>query len=457
MKNVRLFTLVEGYLEGTLTDDERRELTAAVEEDPAVRQRFVEQVLLARRLGAILRPRPAGDLWAKIDALVTPDELARRRQVADRIDAAIDRARPAPRGRQPRRWMPPGAVVAAAVAAGAVAASAGAMLWMRRAPAPDAPPPEQVAVSPAPAEPAPPASAGAGHPPTSPRQPAPAPAPGPGPVAVSPPAAPAPAPATAAAEFRAELAAAEDPELAQRPDVLNFVGFDRAPLPRPAGVYGRFRPAVIELVPGVTGNGLRIHFNRDESGPRAGAGRLFVASAAQTGAATAEPPDEMHLRFRVRAGDDFDFAPGGALPGLCFGRCRPAARLRGAGEGGLVRVGWAPTGELFFIGVPGGTPRAHRWRRALARGAWQAVELRVKLNTPGAADGAVEGWLDGQPAISISGLRLREDPATRVEGAVVEAFYRKARGLAPARDGHLTFDDIVLARRPIGPGRARPR
>jgi hypothetical protein len=95
--------------------------------------------------------------------------------------------------------------------------------------------------------------------------------------------------------------------------------------------------------------------------------------------------------------------------------------------------------------------RPRRWRRALEPGTWHAVELRVKLNAPDASDGVVEGWLDGEKAAALRGLRLRELPDMAVEHVAFEASFRGALEGGPAHEVEATFDDLVVARSYIGP------
>jgi hypothetical protein len=424
LKTTRLFVLVEAYLEGALGAREREELVAAVKADPAMRARFVEQVWLARRLRASLRPHE-GDLWSKIAPLVGEGAPERRRQLADRVDALIDE-RQAPRSRR-WRWAAGGAVLAAATAAAAILVSP------RRPPRPVSPP---LASEPAITERA--TAPGIAERPPLPLSPPP-------PVVARPLSPPVRgAPVDPRAAMRAELQEAEGPALAQRPDIHQFVGFD-GPLWRSA-VLARFGPRLTDLGPGLSGRGLRVYFPSNGMVLRGGGAWLSVSSAAQT----SEPPrDELHLRYYVRLSEEFDFGGGGFLPGLCVGPCMPPRRLQK--EGGIIRPHWTPFSELVFDPLPNTRPKDRRWQRFLARATWHAVELHVKLNTPGASDGVVEGWFDGEKAVSLSGLRLRETGETHLEEMSFVSMFRARKRAAPTRDGQATFDDIVVASSYIGP------
>jgi hypothetical protein len=431
VKTTRLFVLVEAYLEGTLDAAGREELVAAVKDDAAVRAAFVEQVRLARRLRAIVRP--PGDTWNKIAALLGPEGEERGRKLADRVEAVIDRERGRASARRVRRWL---------VAVSLPAAAAAALLLAR---SPARPP----AVPPAPAEQ--PTEV------TPPRSIAQAPSERQVPPGTTPP--PrfepssdqrVPAPAASATGVRAAMVAEmekAEPALARRPDVVAFLGFDGV-FPPPL-LLGRLRPRFTGLAPGVSGNGLRVIYGADEVGLKGGGARLFVSTAAQTVEEHPQPQDELYLRYYVRLDEGFDFAGGGLLPGLCVGVCVPARRARG--EGGIIGPRWTPFGELAFEPLPGTRPRDRRWQKFLDRGGWHVVEMRVKLNAIDASDGVVEGWFDGERAASLTGLRLRDSDTTHIEGAAFETIARGRKAFGPARDTSATFDSVVIASKYIGP------
>jgi hypothetical protein len=433
MKRTRLFSLIEGYLEGTTSPAERQELADAVTADPDLRERFIAQILLARRLRAALRPRAEGSTWAKISSLTTPQGPARRQRLADRVDAALDR-RAASRRTGRVAW----------VAAGVTAAAAIAFLVAR----PDrdrsdpmatlAPQParEPAVLPPAPIEALPPRAA----PGPTVGENRPTVAPLPLPLPPPPPSAPEPVPLEPRAALAAEMLAAGEPALAARGDVLQYVGFD---VPRPLrAIRGRLRPRFTQLATGLTGTGLRVYFHRDQVGLPGGGARVFIAASALTAAADTPPArDELHLRYHVRLSETFDFAGGGVLPGVCLGGCA-----------GVIRPRWNAFGELLFDPIAGRRPAEGRWQGGLlARGTWHSIELRVKLNTPGAADGAVEGWLDGVRAVSLAGLRLRDTESTGLSGVWFHTMYRGPAGRAPARDGDATFDNLAVGTGYLGP------
>ena len=103
MKRARLFVLIEDYLGGAQSPEERRELEAAVRADTDVRAAFVEQVRLARCLRAGLRRRQPEELWRRLEPLLAAHEDQRRHLTADAVDARIDEQQRAAAARSTRR------------------------------------------------------------------------------------------------------------------------------------------------------------------------------------------------------------------------------------------------------------------------------------------------------------------------------------------------------------------
>jgi hypothetical protein len=453
VKLTRLFLLAEAYVEGNLDDEGRAELAAAVAADPMVKLRFVEQVLLARRLRATLRPRE-GDTWTKIATRLGPEGVEQGRQLANRVDAKIDEIDQIDqrvRKRPSVVWALTGLVAAAAMFAFVVIRAHRKPAVARSNGASSAPLANRVPIPPL-ANPPGPEVAPVVLPPLTPSSSPPAEPPAP--IVAAVPAHPtppvAPAPTGPRGRMVAEMEASDEPVLARRTDVVQYLGFER---PFRGVMTGKLRPRFAGLGPGLTGNGLRVAFTGNRVGLAGGGVRAFVATAAQT--TSDPPPQELHLRYYVRLGADFDFGGGGVLPGLCVGHCVPARRPRGA-EGVMVRPHWTPLGEIVFQPLPGTVGRDRRWKRFLETDRWVVVEIHVKLNTPGASDGVVEGWLGGDKVVSLGGLRLRNDAATHVEGVMFEAAYKGRKRGAPAREAEMTFDDVAVASGYIGPRQAGP-
>jgi hypothetical protein len=82
-------------------------------------------------------------------------------------------------------------------------------------------------------------------------------------------------------------------------------------------------------------------------------------------------------------------------------------------------------------------------------GRWYCVEVLVKLNTPGVADGTVAAWIDGEPKLSHGGRRFRgesaADPApsqARINALLVAGHYG---GLDPVPQLQFSWQDDLFA------------
>jgi hypothetical protein len=96
----------------------------------------------------------------------------------------------------------------------------------------------------------------------------------------------------------------------------------------------------------------------------------------------------------------------------------------------------------------------------LRHGRWYCVEQYCKLNTPGPPgekgrnDGVLRGWIDGAPAFEKADIRFRDVDALKIEDVWVNVYHGGATPVPPA-DIHLYLDNLVIARRPIGPVKAK--
>ena len=188
------------------------------------------------------------------------------------------------------------------------------------------------------------------------------------------------------------------------------------------------------------------------------------------GEATGSEPEELWFRYYLRLAEDWlPVADGGKLPGL-------AGTYDRAGWGGRRADGtngWSTRGS-FGRRIPGGNPLAGMtpvgtyayhadmdsyygenwpWNRGalgvLERNRWYCIEQHVRLNTPGEPDGVLEVWIDGRRAFEKRDIRYRTTPALKIDRVWMNVYHG---GTTPAHaDLHLYLDNVVVARRYIGP------
>ncbi|KPJ89011.1 MAG: hypothetical protein AMS18_12855, partial [Gemmatimonas sp. SG8_17] len=77
-----------------------------------------------------------------------------------------------------------------------------------------------------------------------------------------------------------------------------------------------------------------------------------------------------------------------------------------------------------------------------------ALEMRIKLNSPGQDDGRITFWANGQVVLDRSGLNLRGAyTGTSVNVAMIDTYWN---GGAPVGGLKRWYDNVVVATEPIG-------
>lgn len=185
-------------------------------------------------------------------------------------------------------------------------------------------------------------------------------------------------------------------------------------------------------------------------------------------------PEEIYFRYYLRfAGDFVPTADGGKLPGLAgtYGRAGWGGRKWDGRGGWSMRGGFARAaspGNPVADFVPVGTYAYHAgsddvfgddwpWdiglRGLLRRNRWYAIEQYFRVNRVGADDGELKVWVDGELAMHRTRIRVRDIPEIRIEKVWMNVYHG---GTTPAAaDLHLFIDNVVVARRYIGPMRPR--
>jgi hypothetical protein len=148
------------------------------------------------------------------------------------------------------------------------------------------------------------------------------------------------------------------------------------------------------------------------------------------------PPDEAWLRFYAWFDNSWTSSPArdylASLPGY-------------AGQGWAVYMYSNSSAGVGFrihqLGNPGG--ELIPWGYALQRNQWYAFEFRVKLNTPGQANGIVQGWLNNALIFNRGNFAFRTDLSVKVDtmwGGVYTA-----PGTVADRNMTLYLDAITIA------------
>jgi hypothetical protein len=181
-------------------------------------------------------------------------------------------------------------------------------------------------------------------------------------------------------------------------------------------------------------------------------------------------PEEIYFRYYLRLANDWNpTTDGGKLPGI-------TSTYGVVGWGGRkadAMKGWSMRGSFFRLPGPGnpyhvftpiGTYAYHAdtddvwgdlwaWSESgqalLERNRWYCIEQYVMVNQPGHKDAVIRAWVDGRLVYEHTGFRVREIPSIKIEQIWMNVYYG---GTAPSpQDQHLFIDNVVIARRYIGP------
>lgn len=181
-------------------------------------------------------------------------------------------------------------------------------------------------------------------------------------------------------------------------------------------------------------------------------------------------PEEIYFRYYLRLGSDWNpSTEGGKLPGITstYGRVGWGGRK----ADGL--TGWSMRGSFFRLPdvgnpyhdfTPIGTYAYHAdmqdywgdpwaWSESgqalLQRNRWYCIEQYVKVNEPGSNDAVIRAWVDGELVFQHDGFRVRDIRSIRIEEIWMNVYY--GGNLPSPQDQHLFIDNVVVARRYIGP------
>jgi hypothetical protein len=178
-------------------------------------------------------------------------------------------------------------------------------------------------------------------------------------------------------------------------------------------------------------------------------------------------PEEIYFRYYLQFDPDWKHATsGGKLPGISgtYGKAgwggRPVSGSDGWSARGLyeTRYGSDTTAIGFYCyhaDMKGKYGNHWAFQPRLEHGRWYCVEQYCKLNTPGRDgqrgqnDGILRGWIDGKPAFEKTDVRFRDVDRLKIEDIWVNVYHGGATPV-PREDIHLSLDNMVIARKPIG-------
>ena len=160
--------------------------------------------------------------------------------------------------------------------------------------------------------------------------------------------------------------------------------------------------------------------------------------------------EELHVSYRVRFDEGFDFVRGGKLPGLIGGTANTGGNRPNGSDGWSGRMMWRRGGDavqyVYHPDQPGVYGEDFRWGRRFEPGQWHTVEHRFVMNTPQSNDGVLQTWFDGRQAVHVDELRFRDVDSFAIDGFYISTFFGGSDSTwAPEKDEYISFDDFVIS------------
>jgi len=170
---------------------------------------------------------------------------------------------------------------------------------------------------------------------------------------------------------------------------------------------------------------------------------------------------ELYFSFRVKFSDGFGSRTlHGKLPGLSGGSSNGGGNIPTGKDGWSARYMFHGTDINFYLyypdvyktygdakPIPGkkyygkGPPLDPGYK--LKTGVWYTVTQRIVLNTPGKADGLVEGFINGKLCAVQTGIRFRDIESLQIDRIYYANFFGGS-GVAPSKTEAVSFDDFVV-------------
>jgi hypothetical protein len=226
--------------------------------------------------------------------------------------------------------------------------------------------------------------------------------------------------------------------------------------PKPKGRFGLDNVSLESESDGALTSFLRVMYWKGSASPSASRRAGVKEGGAQwLGELPTGPTDRAFLRYYVRFAGDFEFVKGGKLPGFYGGTQVSGGNIPDGTNGFSSRFMWrsAGQGEVYLY-----MPSSTRFGTSVGRGSfvfqpgkWHCLEQELQLNTPGALDGQVRVWLDGERVFEQGALFFRTVADLRIEGLFFSTFFGGGDpSWAPPRDTHADFAAFAIAGQRIG-------
>jgi hypothetical protein len=165
--------------------------------------------------------------------------------------------------------------------------------------------------------------------------------------------------------------------------------------------------------------------------------------------------DSIHLSYRLRFKQNFDFVKGGKLPGLCGGTANTGGKIPDGKDGFSSRIMWRTDGEGEVYDY---LPVSETWGTSLGRGYWKfdtgkwiLLEMQITLNEVGKNNGTTTIWINGKKVMKENNIVFRKTDNLKLDGILFSTFFGGNDSSWSTPEGtYIDFDDFVVSTSFIG-------
>jgi hypothetical protein len=174
--------------------------------------------------------------------------------------------------------------------------------------------------------------------------------------------------------------------------------------------------------------------------------------------------DDVYLRYYLKPWEDYYFRREAKIPGLGGGNLPSGCDPPDPSAGWSGRLQWgqvenhtrARIQTYLYTAAPdsntGGCGFKEDWDEGaeLTPGEWSCIEIRYRMNTPGEADGVMQGWFDGELRYEREDILFRDTPELGTDTLMGTFFHGGEVAWQPIKDEYIWIDNMVLATDRIG-------
>jgi hypothetical protein len=185
---------------------------------------------------------------------------------------------------------------------------------------------------------------------------------------------------------------------------------------------------------------LAVYYPQGQYGPGDGGGQWLVLF---------DGHEELYLTYHLRFMPGFDPVLGGKLPGLVSSNI-PSGGNPPDGDGGFTaRYMWRSELRLvvylYHLDQSGIYGDDLELNCEIEAGNWYQLTQRVRMNTPGANDGQLQVWVDGEEVLYRGDIRYRNSESISINAMYFSTFYGgNDSDWAPPKDEYIYMDDFLI-------------